>query len=60
MSRRKNMKNPIKRRILESNEKSDVTMQTLIDEGKIGQFDHLEDITPNPLKGSGRTGKSDE
>jgi len=54
------MKNPIKRRILESNEKSDVTMQTLIDEGKIGQFDHLEDITPNPLKGSGRTGKSDE
>ena len=60
MGRRKNMKNPVKRQFIEANEKSNVTMQTLIDEGRIGEFDHLEDITPNPLVGSGETGVSDE
>ena len=54
------MRNPVKRKFIEANEKSNVTMQTLIDEGKIGEFDHLEDITPNPLVGSGGTGNSDE
>ena len=64
MGRRKNMRNPIKRKFIEANEKNsitrEVTMQTLIDEGRIGEFDHLEDITPNPLVGSGETGVSDE
>jgi len=53
------MRNPVKRKFIEANEKSNVTYQTLIDEGKVGEFDHLEDITPNPLEGSGRTGNSD-
>ena len=60
MGRKKNMRNPVKRKFIEANEKSNVTMQTLIDEGKIGEFDHLEDITPNPLVGSGSSGTSDE
>ena len=49
MGYRKNMRNPIKREILEFNEKNarerTITMQTLIDEGKVGQFDHLEERT---------------
>jgi len=45
MGRKKNMRNPVKKAVLERQEKSNVTMQTLINEGKIGEFDHLEERT---------------
>jgi len=48
MGRKKNMRNPFKRKFIEANEKNsitrEVTMQTLIDEGRIGEFDHLEEL----------------
>jgi hypothetical protein len=49
MGYKKNMRNPIKREILKANEKNaregTVTMQTLVDEGVVGEFDHLEERT---------------
>lgn len=60
MGRKKNMTNPIKRKIIEANEKNsitgEVTMQTLIDEGKIGEFDHLEELAD---KSNGVSGSTD-
>ena len=45
MGKKKNMRNPIKREFLERQKKSTRTMQDMINDGKIGEFDHLEERT---------------